>query len=366
MEDQILQGSSSSLSSLSSSTSSSQEINSPVSLSGWPLLTILEETTINQVLGEYQKDIVSVRETATLSEALKLLADLHLHSLPVLTKDSVDVIGFVDVLDVLTYVLSLCSEGQAYPDSEKAFENAIMMYQKGFSFAKAQVSDVIDFSSRDPMVPVYGNGTLAQVIEEAFSRGLHRVAVFNKHHEILTNVMTQSDMLHFVMEKIKDYGTDIMGPLQGKTVDELHLGTMPAVTMSDQLTAFEALQLIAKQKVRAIAIVDKLGELVADFSATEVQGLSPNNFSSLSKPVISFLERSLTRHLRRNDFPFSTPLICTGDTPIETVLTKLHTLEQHRIWIVDAFARPTGVITLTDILRLFMSTPIISGTASLS
>jgi CBS domain-containing protein len=231
-----------------------------------------------------------------------------------------------------------------------------MMYQKGFNFASTPVSAIIDSSSRDPLVPVYGHGTLAQLIEEAFSLGIHRVPVFNRVNEVVTNIASQSDIIRFIMDRINEAGDPkaVLGSLMGKTVDELRLGTKPVISMTNDLPAFKALQLIVRNRVSAVAIVDKVGQLMADFSATEVRGLSVDNFPTLRKPVVTFLEQSRSRIGRAECYPFSTPIICTGDTPIETVLLKLHSHGLHRLWIVDEMARPLGVITLTDVMRLLL------------
>jgi hypothetical protein len=53
-----------------------------------------------------------------------ILAQQRLLCLPVQAKDSVDIIGFVDVLDVLTHIVRLCSEGKSHPEADEAFEYA--------------------------------------------------------------------------------------------------------------------------------------------------------------------------------------------------------------------------------------------------
>jgi hypothetical protein len=206
---------------------------------------------------------------------------------------------------------------------------------------------------------VYGHGTLAQLIEEAFSRGVHRVPVYNRASTVVTNIISQSgtthtrdtrdtydthdthathasaharlwattnettraDIIKFIMGKMDEAGNPeaVLGSLMGKTVDELRLGTKPVISMSDELPAFKALQLVrgphtlsfvqfsrprpterlmAEQMVRnrvsAVAVVDKVGQLMADFSATEVRGLSVDNF-----PYANTTQKHHTHHRTR-------------------------------------------------------------------
>ncbi len=68
--------------------------------------------------------VVCVRATQS------ILAHERMLSLPVQAKDSVDVIGFVDVLDVLTHIVRLCSEGKTHPEADEAFECAFSSHHQ--------------------------------------------------------------------------------------------------------------------------------------------------------------------------------------------------------------------------------------------
>jgi len=46
------------------------------------------------------------------------------------------------------------------------------------------------------------------------------------------------------------------------------------------------------------------------------------------------------------------PLSAKPKTTIETVIFKLAATRVHRLWVVDEYGRPTGVISLTDVSEL--------------
>ena len=69
-------------------------------------------------------------------------------------------------------------------------------------------------------------------------------------------------------------------------------------------------------------------------------------FMHLLLPVTQFLK---TQH------SWKAPVTVTLSSTLETVLLKLCWFRLHRVWIVDEENRPIGVITLTDVLKVFNS-----------
>jgi len=76
-------------------------------------VNLLQETTIASLLHTSKSfQLYSVSQNAHLDEAIQLLADKEVLSLPVkLEEHSVDYVGFIDVLDVLFFIIQTCSEG---------------------------------------------------------------------------------------------------------------------------------------------------------------------------------------------------------------------------------------------------------------
>lgn len=134
-----------------------------------------------------------------------------------------------------------------------------------------------------------------------------------------------------------------------------------------------------------MAIVDEQGELVANLSASDIrvrslslfppplslpplspsslslsinlscslaltsfphqqQGMRAENFTHLLLPVKQFLK---TQH------SWKAPVTVSLNTRLESVLYKLTWFRLHRLWIVDEDNKPVGVISLTDVLKLF-------------
>ncbi len=81
-----------------------------------PLLSLLEGTTLNQLLGSRQREIIVVFKDTKVQECLSTLAKHNILSMPVQCKDSRDLKGFVDVMDLLTFIVRTCSLGPNIED----------------------------------------------------------------------------------------------------------------------------------------------------------------------------------------------------------------------------------------------------------
>jgi len=323
--------------------------NLKVDSSTVPLVDLLERTTINDLVGE--RELLAVREDTPLREVISVLASSRILSVPVMCKDSRDVLGFIDLLDILTSIVSIFSMGKTVEEAQWSSwsRDIASLKAKGEDLAYKRAVEVMQLSMADPFMPVYGQGTLLQAIEY-FASGLHRAAVFNKITSLLTNIITQSDVVAFLSKNLTG---DSLGLLAGTTIGELHLSpistTANVVSMSTSAQAIHAVYLMFFHKVSAVAIADQNGKLVGNFSASDLRGIGEDNLQWLLDPISDFLRLI---GLRTNKLSF--PLTCRRDTKVEDVINMLSTYRLHRVWIVDHEHKPIGVVTLTDILRLFL------------
>lgn len=318
-----------------------------VNASTVPLVALLEQLTVNKLVGG-EKQVITVREDAKLKDVLHLLAAHRILSAPVVCKDSRDVMGFVDVLDIVTFIVRSVTQGSNMEEAQWSgwTEDLKTFKAKGVEFAGTPVAEIMAASRADPFFPVYGQGTVMQAMEH-FGAGVHRAAVFNKTNKVLTNIISQSDVADMLPKHLT--GTSL-GVLAGKTIDELRLGTRSSVvTMSTNAQAIHAVYLMFFHRVSAVAITDENGKLVANFSASELRGISQENFDWLLCPISDFLRKIAARFGK-----LTFPLNCRPSTKIEDVINMLATYRVHRLWIVDEQGRPDGVVSLTDVMRLFL------------
>jgi CBS-domain-containing membrane protein len=122
------------------------------------------------------------------------------------------------------------------------------------------------------------------------------------------------------------------------------LGQPSSITIHDQ--ALIAFKKIHQDGVSAVAVVGDDGRLVGEVSAADLRGLNRERLSDLTKPVIMFLKSS------KGDL--TKPLTCHGKFTLSQVMAGIIRSKAHRVWVVDEDDVPIGVITLSDILSMFL------------
>ena len=125
--------------------------------------------------------------------------------------------------------------------------------------------------------------------------------------------------------------------------------------MSIHAPAITAFYLMHVHKVSAVAITDAEGTLVANLSASDIrvstirihkptlQGFDATHFGELVEPCSTYLTKKYGK--------ITPPITCEKKNSFESVVTRLAQNRIHRMWIVDEKGCPTGVISLTDVMK---------------
>jgi len=314
-----------------------------------PIFKRLDSTTIEQLLNlssehwlaKRTNPIISISARASVVEALQILSSNNILGAPVFEVETNNFLGFVDMMDLLANVVSFYKDRDVPDDEEVPVSwdrNIENLQQRGEDFAKQAVTALIDKSRVDEYCPVSHHGTLFQVMEDVLSHKIHRVPVFENSDRVCA-ILSQSDLIQFLFENIKEVGI-----ARYDTVEKLVLGTSAVISMSAKAKAIHAFFLMLYNKVPAVAIVSGNGELVGNLSASDLRGLDEKTFTQLLMPVMEFV-KSVKRHRGL--------ITCKKDSTLESVLSKLANNRVHRLWMVDDQNCPIGVVTLTDIMRLF-------------
>jgi len=294
----------------------------------------------------HPRKVLTVDGNQSVEEALELLARHRVQSVPVWDDEKGGWIGFVDVLDILTFALCMYTEGVACPQPQAWHDytrDRETLSHRGVRFGIKPIKHIVDASRMDAFSRVYETGTVYQLIEDVFARGVHRAAVMGDKQTI-TNLISQSDVLLFILANIHKLGAD-----KERTVRQLNLGNQSSViAMSTNAQAIHAYYLMFFHKVSAVAITLPQGQLVGNLSASDIRGLNAASFPSLLQPVTEYLSG------REGVKP---PATCTLDTSLEAVLLKLSLHRVHRLWIVNDRDEPIGVISFTDVMTTLATLP---------
>eukprot|EP00899_Mesostigma_viride_P001350 jgi/Mesvir1/11215/Mv03064-RA.1 len=314
----------------------------------------LETVRIKEFLekkGDYARAVTVLTTEHSLGEAMATLYDQDILASPVQDPEKEGFVGFIDVLDILSYLLEFICEKDAkngdlnpytYPSDPDELDE---LGQK--CLANTKVGDVVDKSHRDPFFPISEYGNVYQLVEDLFSRGVHRAPVIDEDGTIV-GIVTQSDVARLLAMNI-----DRLGAATDKTLEELLLAANLAagnvIAMSGKASAIHAFLLMLYNKVRAVAIVSTDGKLVAELSASNLRGIHERGLGALLQPVSEFL---MDQQLLKPSAAPRLPMMASAHTQFGSVLTNLGIFRAHRLWVVNEQHKPIGVVSLTDVIQM--------------
>jgi len=299
---------------------------------------LLEATKVEDIL-QKGRPLVKAQYFEEVSSLLKRMSESKVLSAVVIDSDpKIGVVGFVDVLDLLVYVLDVADQN-AKDITVESVEN---IKWEGQCFERQNIGTIINRSQTDPLYTISAKASLMEAVK-LFAREIHRLAVVDdttpEHH--IANIISQSDIVSLLASR----GV-YLGSKMEKSI--VHAGITPlgVCTVLDDVNVVAALRYMRDYRVNGVGVVDKAGRLISNFSASDLLGLTADNFGLLVLSVKEYLTRI---------HGFSKPPVyCTQSDSVELLLLKFAMHKVHRVYIVDKQMMPIGVITLTDIMQFLL------------
>jgi CBS domain-containing protein len=137
------------------------------------------------------------------------------------------------------------------------------------------------------------------------------------------------------------------------SIKRTNLGLQNVVAVDQNEKVTKALELIKEKKVSAVAIVDESGVLVGNFSASDLKLLGyGSDVTAVARPdqTLKNFVAKVRKILGDGKYPISVERQATTSAVIKE-FTKTNV---HRIYVVDDEKKPVGVISLVDIIELFV------------
>jgi acetoin utilization protein AcuB len=125
--------------------------------------------------------------------------------------------------------------------------------------------------------------------------------------------------------------------------------TSPPITVTEDTSIDQALELMREQKVRRFPVVDKRGKLVGIVSEKDLLYASPSPATSLSVYEIPYL---LSR-IRMRDLMTKEVITVTEETPLEEAARIMADSKIGGVPVMRG-EEPIGIITETDIFKIFL------------
>mmetsp|Transcript_19789 Transcript_19789/g.75869 ORF Transcript_19789/g.75869 Transcript_19789/m.75869 type:complete len:336 (-) Transcript_19789:43-1050(-) len=298
------------------------------------------------IAGEKNK-IVEVASDDTLVHALEVLSSAKLLSAPVKDTKTGEYKGFVDMVDIMSVLLMSDLAAEIVEQlAMKEVDWVEFMKSSQELINSTHVRDIVEVSGRNPWKPVKATDDLKKLISSLTQEShTQRVPIIGEEGEVV-NIVTRTKLVLFLFNELPQFPS--ISDTKICETEWFKKRTQPVVTIPATVKAALAGETMVEKTVSGLAVVDEDGKLVGAISATDFKRcLGQNMFAAMQTPVAEFL-RLTNDHFKREQS--LSPVVCSPDETIMSMLKKLHDNHIHRLFIVDADNKPVGVISLGDIV----------------
>jgi len=300
------------------------------------------------------KEIISVKSTDTVDDVLKLLQKQNIISAPIVDEKTTPYAGIINLIDLLTVyafqpVFNTYNTDSQLADLKEEVLSKIVSSQK--KVLEIAVGDLLGVSAESKRLWSFDATQPLAKLLDAFSVGVHRVLISHKRNEkVVYSLISQSDVVRFL--KIQAYKHNLkIGKIFCQTLSQLKIGVAndkkELFTIKTTQNAITGLRhMLIRHELSALPVVNEEGKLVNTLSTSDFRGIRENNVKDTLSPVLEFVT------LRRGKYDDQS-ISATVDETLTSVVDKLLIYRIHRIWVVDGKGKPIGVVSLTDVIKLF-------------
>ena len=311
-------------------------------------IRVLEHYTLEDVIKRKStRELITIGRSASVEEALKVLADNKVLSLPI--RDGINFTGIMNIMDL---VLFICF-GSHFSEETNVTPTVLDTHA---SF-NTPISVVTGLSEESKQTWMFDKTSKLPDAMEPFSLGIHRVLVPNDkvterpglvesmRSESGATLLTQTDFIDFLCLQ-----ADKLGPIVNYSIGQLSLAseenTTRLLTITPRHMALDGFRKIGIREINAVAIVNDNDKIIGNLSSSDLRGITRYTLGRLFLPVMDFLGE-----MHGGKVP--TPVTCSLNTSLLDIMNLVHKFRVHRVWIVHEDGRLIDVVTLSDILRKF-------------
>mmetsp|Transcript_24448 Transcript_24448/g.34270 ORF Transcript_24448/g.34270 Transcript_24448/m.34270 type:complete len:334 (+) Transcript_24448:57-1058(+) len=285
--------------------------------------------------GSHDQKIILVNKDDPATDAFKKISEHKILSVPVYDPSKQVFIGFIDVLDMVHYVIETAEAADL-----RTFSQLLTSSQQ---LEKESCGEIVDVSGRNPYYPIDENAYLSVAVKMLVDQKAHRLPVVDSRGNLIT-ILTQSHVVRLIWNHMHKFS------VYNKSLAELHLAFKDVYTIGKSKKVIEAFQVIRSKGVSGIAVVNKHGKLIGNISASDLKQIGSN--SDLLHHLFVSTKDYLKYFLGVDRIP--KPYCVQPSATLEEALGLIIKTRAHRIYVVDEERHPIGVISLTDILKVVL------------
>ncbi|KAI8983459.1 hypothetical protein BDB01DRAFT_760405 [Pilobolus umbonatus] len=311
------------------------------------------------------QQVITIDGSLPVEEACDILIKNNISSAPVYDNQVKEVknstivhprsyVGMFDYGDVIAYILLVLQNMPPPDEEEEGAEHTTFeikdIVRRALEGEKIPVRLASDLSEKNPFYSIMPEATLVATVEE-FAYGIHRVCVLNPDGSI-KGILSQSNVARYLYDNQRHFpDIDIM---MKKTLRQLGLGRTDVIAVNADSPVLDALSLMSKHGISSVAVLGHMGVVLGNISMTDVKHVMKSyRHQLLWKTCFQFVSIVRTQQ-GIDDGQDRLPVFDVRlDTTLGFAIAKLLATKSHRVWVTDERERAIGVVSITDVMRIF-------------
>eukprot|EP00276_Gloeochaete_wittrockiana_P004922 CAMPEP_0184646986 /NCGR_PEP_ID=MMETSP0308-20130426/3821_1 /TAXON_ID=38269 /ORGANISM="Gloeochaete witrockiana, Strain SAG 46.84" /LENGTH=398 /DNA_ID=CAMNT_0027077543 /DNA_START=111 /DNA_END=1307 /DNA_ORIENTATION=- len=292
--------------------------------------------------------LIAIASTATVKSAFDLLLENRIHALPVYARNKKEkkYIGVVSVLSLLRFAMlqPMLAQGTR-KGTDVSAEGRKRMLRDSEGFLKKTMQDVLATAGEKGKILEFGDNEPLSKLIQMFGSGVHRALVrvappspTNPLVDDGVRLVSQTDLVRWLLAHSQFFPVQMEYKVKSFAIFE-------PVKMSSAERTLDGFLLMSNRGVSAVAIVDDENHLIDTLAASDLRLLSTESVATLNRPA-SF-------YLYKDGVPPRVPVTVNEDETLLQVIQRLVDFSLHKLWVVDGHNKLMGVVTMTDVCRVF-------------
>jgi CBS domain-containing protein len=301
-----------------------------------------------------QKDCINVDGDTPVERALELMVMRGISSLPVKNKDG-QWTGILNMADIVAHMVGYVP-GPSSDDSTTRDDGQKHRHIEGKlqekEALKIPCSQLLGLTWESRHLVVFDAADRIDSAILRLSQGNHRGLVQGKGW---WQVLSQWDIAVWLARhcreiddpNLADNRKEWLGTCVNATLGELKMAeSKHVVTIPHDMSAIEAFRRLASNGVSAMPIVAANGTLCGTVSISDLRGMDFAKWKALELPVMEFLKVA-----NLLQYPQNAQVVANSHTKFGDLLLKIQARDVHRVWLISGDNKPTGVVSLSDLLH---------------
>jgi len=310
------------------------------------LIAPLMKSHVRDVFQRNEK-IITLNTKTKLYDGFQTLLTNNILSAPVWDDNAKQYIGFLDIRDLVAFVVFVYDNQKVNNDSR--LEDLILHGVGQFNTPTTDGVTISYLSRRHKFVTVKETDTVEQATRVLAEQGLHRVPVVDEAGNVV-NIISQSSIIHIINHH---FINPVGGSDHTTIADVPQLGTTPVLSVTKDETVINTFRILDLKNKSGIALVDNTGRLVGTTTGKDLGlFLKSPTLATLNQPIFEHLQ-----NIRAESIDIKTPCISVfPKDKLSRAIALLAATRVHRVFVVsdEEHYKPTKVISVTDILNYFL------------